>query len=87
MLHRSASALTASAATARAVGVRSQSTASLAYRLGARKHSVYVVGIIVSAVVLEVAFGKVHAGLWASLNKGKTFESVDWTKWKVEEEE
>ena len=47
----------------------------------------YVGFVMVGLVTTEVVYGFTTDLIWDSVNKGKTFETVDWTKFVVEDDD
>jgi hypothetical protein len=47
----------------------------------------YMTWIVAGVLATELIHGKATDFIWASVNRGRTFDTVDWTKFKTEEEE
>lgn len=56
------------------------------YRFGS-SNIAYVGFIMVGLVTTEVLYGFTTDAIWDSVNNGKTFESVDWSKFVVEDDD
>mmetsp|Transcript_19520 Transcript_19520/g.36297 ORF Transcript_19520/g.36297 Transcript_19520/m.36297 type:complete len:101 (+) Transcript_19520:27-329(+) len=52
------------------------------------KSNITYIGFIVSGIIVsETMFGGVTDGIWNAKNKGKTYETVDWSVFKEDDEE
>jgi len=47
----------------------------------------YAGWIVIGILTAEVVYGKFTDVVWASVNKGRTFDSVDWSKFASADEE
>ena len=47
----------------------------------------YIAWVFGTLLVAEGIYGCATDAVWAASNKGKTFDSVDWTKFIVEDDE
>jgi hypothetical protein len=47
----------------------------------------YMTWIVAGILVVELVHGKATDFVWSSVNHGRTFDTVDWSKFKSEEEE
>ena len=47
----------------------------------------YVTWIVAGIIVAEGLTGAVTDGVWNSVNHGRTFQTVDWSKFKTDDEE
>ncbi|KAG5176799.1 ubiquinol-cytochrome C reductase [Tribonema minus] len=66
---------------------RQMSTLKTMYKYVFRSNATYVTYIVVGVVVLEAIYGKAIDTLWDSVNKGKQFKDVDWSKFKSDDDE
>lgn len=53
----------------------------------AKSNAMYMTWIVAGVLATELIYGKATDFVWASVNRGRTFDTVDWTKFKTEEEE
>jgi hypothetical protein len=59
---------------------------SLLYSFG-KSGALYASWMVMFIVVGEFAFGKITDGLWTMNNYGKTYNTVDWSKFDVADDE
>ena len=52
-----------------------------------KSNAAYITWIVAGVLVAEMVTGSGVNALWNSVNKGRTYETVDWTKFVVEDEE
>mmetsp|Transcript_10265 Transcript_10265/g.14568 ORF Transcript_10265/g.14568 Transcript_10265/m.14568 type:complete len:104 (-) Transcript_10265:128-439(-) len=71
----------------RLVQRRPSSTLHKAYEHIFKKNITYVTYIVGGCVILELLYGKLIDNIWDSVNKGKQFKDVDWSKFKSAEDE
>jgi len=57
------------------------------YEIFAKSNAMYMTWIVAGVLATELIYGKATDFVWASVNRGRTFDTVDWTKFKTEEEE
>eukprot|EP00936_MAST-01D_sp_MAST-1D-sp1_P000593 g593.t1 len=58
-----------------------------AYQTFFKSNVRYVTFIVAGAVALEVVYGSATDMLWESMNRGKLFHHVDWTKFKTDDDD
>lgn len=57
------------------------------YRFG-KSNAMYMTWLVAGILAVELIHGKATDYFWASVNRGRTFDTVDWSKFKsVDEEE
>jgi hypothetical protein len=56
------------------------------FRFG-KSNAAYMGWIVIGILGGEVVYGKFTDVVWASVNSGRTFDSVDWTKFVVEDDD
>ena len=47
----------------------------------------YITFIVLGAITMETIYGGITTGLWKTMNRGKLYEDIDWTKFVEQEEE
>lgn len=47
----------------------------------------YITFIVFGAITMETIYGGMTTGLWNTMNRGKLYKDIDWTKFVEEEEE
>merc|ERR1712157_506403 len=57
------------------------------YKIFGKNNASYMLWIITGVVTFEFLTGTATDMAWDRLNAGKTYESVDWSKFKEDEEE
>merc|ERR1719469_1261692 len=57
------------------------------YNIIGKSNATYILWIITGVVTFEFLTSTATDMAWASANAGKTYESVDWTKFKTEDDE
>ena len=65
----------------------SSGVASLLGKTIFRGNLTYVTYILGGCIILEGIYGTVLDGFWNSVNHGRTYKTVDWTKFKTEDDE
>lgn len=65
----------------------SSGVASLLGKTIFRGNLTYVTYILGGCIILEGIYGTVLDGFWNSVNHGRTYKSVDWSKFKTEDDE
>ena len=84
----SAAPLAAAARTAaRPAGARQMSAFPSLYNTFMSSNVRYVSLIVAGAVVAEVTYGAVTDTIWETLNQGKLFHHVDWSKFDEAEDD
>ncbi|CAB1118882.1 unnamed protein product [Ectocarpus sp. CCAP 1310/34] len=93
-LRRAPAAAAAAAATRGGVmtagatrGMASNSALTAAYNTVWKSNPMYITYIIGASVVLEFVYGKVGDSIFNSINKGKQYDDIDWSKFAEDEEE
>jgi hypothetical protein len=56
------------------------------FRFG-KSNAAYITWIVAGVLVAEMVTGSGVNALWNSVNKGRTYETVDWTKFIVEDDD
>ena len=56
------------------------------YRFG-KSSALYASWVLAFIVIGEFAFGKITDGLWTMNNYGKTYATVDWSKFDVDDDD
>jgi hypothetical protein len=79
--------LTASATPSASSSSSSSGVASFLGKTIFRGNLTYVTYILGGCIILEGIYGTVLDGFWNSVNHGRTFKSVDWTKFKTDDDE
>lgn len=69
-----------SASTASSGTASGRSALATAYSAIGASNVTYVSYIVGGVIVLEAVYGTVTDGIWSSMNKGRTFQSTDWSK-------
>lgn len=57
------------------------------YNTFGKSNAAYITWIVGGVVATEAVTGFGIDSLWSSVNKGRTYESVDWTKFNVEDDD
>ena len=52
-----------------------------------KSNAAYITWIVGGVLIAEVVYGKATDAMWTSMNYGRTFDTVDWSKFKQETEE
>ncbi|CAM9925735.1 unnamed protein product [Phaeothamnion confervicola] len=68
-------------------GARQNSTLEAVYNRVWKSNAGYITYIVVGAIALEMVYGKATDALWDSVNKGKQYKDIDWSKFKTEDDE
>jgi hypothetical protein len=56
--------------------------AEQAYHVLFKKNISYIMYVLLGAIVLETFYGNIGNAVWNAANHGKTFETVDWSKFR-----
>eukprot|EP00752_Nemacystus_decipiens_P017833 g15989.t1 len=75
------------AAGASSRGMASHPALTAAYNTVWKSNPMYITYIIGASVVLEFVYGKVGDSIFNSINKGKQYDDIDWSKFAEEEDE
>uniref|UniRef100_A0A7S1YXE8 Uncharacterized protein n=1 Tax=Trieres chinensis TaxID=1514140 RepID=A0A7S1YXE8_TRICV len=57
------------------------------YNVFGKSNVMYITWIVFGVLAAETITGSGTDALWNSVNKGRTYDSVDWTKFKTDEDE
>ncbi|CBJ31459.1 ubiquinol cytochrome c reductase subunit QCR9 [Ectocarpus siliculosus] len=68
-------------------GMVSNPALTAAYNTVWKSNPMYITYIIGASVVLEFVYGKVGDSIFNSINKGKQYDDIDWSKFAEEEDE
>mmetsp|Transcript_31677 Transcript_31677/g.100610 ORF Transcript_31677/g.100610 Transcript_31677/m.100610 type:complete len:97 (+) Transcript_31677:260-550(+) len=52
-----------------------------------RSNITYVGYVVVGSVIMELLYGSVTEGMWNTMNSGKLYHQIDWSKWAFELDE
>jgi hypothetical protein len=56
-------------------------------RVAFKSNAAYITYIVVGCVVCDAVYGNVMDGMWDSINKGKQYKDIDWSKFKMEDDD
>jgi hypothetical protein len=68
------------ASSRRSASSSGRSALASAYSVIGASNVTYVTYIVGGVIVLEAVYGTITDGIWSSMNKGRTFQSTDWSK-------
>ena len=65
----------------------SSSPLGTVYNVLLKRNSTYWSALVIACIGVEFVYGNTVNGIWNTMNYGRTYNTVDWSKWKTEDEE
>ncbi|CCI48612.1 unnamed protein product [Albugo candida] len=57
------------------------------YRAFMKRNMTYVTTIVIATIAAEAVYGTATDSFWETMNRGRLYHHVDWSKFKTEEDE